>query len=144
LICTCSWAPHLKLCCSSISRWWGDLRCPPTGAWGSTKAGTPLVDENIYAAAATHVATSQHTEQSDFDAGQLRKALTLCCSIINNSNFVVCHRRWGYRTLGAVADVVEKYKAADIPLEVIWTDIDYMVRTSNTMRYISCYCCRFR
>jgi alpha-glucosidase (family GH31 glycosyl hydrolase) len=53
-------------------------------------------------------------------------------------------RRWGYRTLGAVADVVEKYKAADIPLEVIWTDIDYMVRTSNTMRYKSCYCCHFR
>jgi hypothetical protein len=100
---TCSWVPHLRLCCSSISRWWVDLRCPPTGAWGSTKAGEPLFDENIYAAAATHVATSQHTEQSGFDAGQLVKALSLCCSSIS---FVVCHRRWGYRTLGAVAVVV--------------------------------------
>jgi alpha-glucosidase (family GH31 glycosyl hydrolase) len=39
--------------------------------------------------------------------------------------------RWGYRTLGVVADVVEKYKAAGIPLEAIWTDIDYMVRMST-------------
>lgn len=34
--------------------------------------------------------------------------------------------RWGYLTLQETADVVSQYKAAGIPLEVMWNDIDYM------------------
>ncbi|KAM3431100.1 hypothetical protein MY4824_007301 [Beauveria thailandica] len=34
--------------------------------------------------------------------------------------------RWGYTTIDEVADVVANYSAAKIPLETMWTDIDYM------------------
>ncbi|CAN0870719.1 Alpha-xylosidase 1 [Linum grandiflorum] len=34
--------------------------------------------------------------------------------------------KWGYRNLTTVEDVVENYKKARIPLDVIWSDDDYM------------------
>lgn len=34
--------------------------------------------------------------------------------------------RYGYKSLAEVQAVVENYTAAEIPLEAIWTDIDYM------------------
>ncbi|XP_027364796.1 alpha-xylosidase 1-like [Abrus precatorius] len=34
--------------------------------------------------------------------------------------------RWGYHNLSIVEDVVENYKKAKIPLDVIWTDDDHM------------------
>ncbi len=36
--------------------------------------------------------------------------------------------KWGYHTLGALQAVVEGYRQAGVPLEVIWSDIDYMDR----------------
>jgi alpha-glucosidase (family GH31 glycosyl hydrolase) len=34
--------------------------------------------------------------------------------------------RWGYASVGDMKTVVAKYKAAQIPLETLWGDIDYM------------------
>ena len=34
--------------------------------------------------------------------------------------------RWGYKHVEELAEVVAAYKAADIPLDAMWTDIDYM------------------
>ena len=34
--------------------------------------------------------------------------------------------RYGYRSVVELREVVENYRAADIPLDVIWSDIDYM------------------
>ncbi|XP_024370567.1 alpha-xylosidase 1 isoform X2 [Physcomitrium patens] len=34
--------------------------------------------------------------------------------------------RWGYETIDEIKDVVANYKKANIPLDTIWNDIDYM------------------
>jgi alpha-glucosidase (family GH31 glycosyl hydrolase) len=36
--------------------------------------------------------------------------------------------KWGYNSLGALQEVVAGYQQAAVPLEVIWSDIDYMDR----------------
>lgn len=34
--------------------------------------------------------------------------------------------RWGYQNLSIVKEVVANYSANDLPLDVQWSDIDYM------------------
>lgn len=34
--------------------------------------------------------------------------------------------RWGYKTIGDVQTVVDKYRSNNIPLDTMWNDIDYM------------------
>ncbi|KAF2226293.1 putative alpha-glucosidase [Elsinoe ampelina] len=47
--------------------------------------------------------------------------------------------RYGYRDVYDVAGVIANYSAADIPLETMWTDIDYMdgraIFTTDPLRY---------
>lgn len=47
--------------------------------------------------------------------------------------------RWGYRTLGMLEAVVQRYHDAGIPLEAVWADIDHMDRfrdfTYDPQRY---------
>ena len=53
--------------------------------------------------------------------------------------FHQCH--WGWNTISDLKDVVEKYAAANIPLESIWNDIDlyqqHRVFTNDPIRYPS-------
>lgn len=35
--------------------------------------------------------------------------------------------RWGYKNITALKNVLDSYKKNDIPLDTIWSDIDYMV-----------------
>ena len=35
--------------------------------------------------------------------------------------------RWGYKNVSYLNNVIESYKKNDIPLDTIWSDIDYMV-----------------
>lgn len=34
--------------------------------------------------------------------------------------------RWGYVNVSMLEDVLKKYKENDIPLDALWSDIDYM------------------
>jgi len=34
--------------------------------------------------------------------------------------------RWGYQNIAALRDSLEGHKKHDIPIEVIWLDVDYM------------------
>lgn len=35
--------------------------------------------------------------------------------------------RWGYKNSSMLKDVIKGYENNDIPLDTIWSDIDYMV-----------------
>ena len=36
--------------------------------------------------------------------------------------------RWGYKTIGALNEVLTKFKENDLPIDTIWSDLDYMDR----------------
>ena len=34
--------------------------------------------------------------------------------------------RWGYHTVDVLTDVLNKFKENDLPIDTIWSDLDYM------------------
>lgn len=45
--------------------------------------------------------------------------------------YVMC--RWGYRDVDTLSQVVANYSAAGLPLETLWSDIEYMPKRFWTM-----------
>jgi alpha-glucosidase len=41
--------------------------------------------------------------------------------------------RWGYRDVDTLSQVVANYSAAGLPLETLWSDIEYMPKRFWTM-----------
>lgn len=50
----------------------------------------------------------------------------------------VCECRWGYRDSDTLAEVVSNYSAAGLPLETLWSDIEYMPKRFWTMEMDEC------
>ena len=39
--------------------------------------------------------------------------------------------RWGYSNLEKLSDVINNFRALDLPLDTIWSDIDYMIKKED-------------
>lgn len=39
---------------------------------------------------------------------------------------LICVCRWGWKDVESLDEVVQNYTAAGLPLEVVWSDIEYM------------------
>lgn len=48
--------------------------------------------------------------------------------------------RWGYRDVDTLAEVVANYSSAGLPLETLWSDIEYMPKRFWTMEMDECEC----
>jgi hypothetical protein len=46
--------------------------------------------------------------------------------------------RWGYQNISVLEEVVANYTAMDLPLEVVWSDIEYMSTRFWTMEFDEC------
>jgi alpha-glucosidase (family GH31 glycosyl hydrolase) len=58
---------------------------------------------------------------------------TLELSLVAAHTMLCC--RWGYANISVLEEVVANYTAVDLPLEVVWSDIEYMSTRFWTMEF---------
>lgn len=52
---------------------------------------------------------------------------------------VLCYAcRWGYANISVLEQVIANYSAAGLPLETVWSDIEYMPTRFWTMEFDPC------
>lgn len=56
------------------------------------------------------------------------------CTVALVAPCVACCR-WGYASVGVLAEVLANYSAAGLPLETLWSDIDYQANRFRSMEF---------
>jgi hypothetical protein len=68
------------------------------------------------------------------------RAMSMTQGPFNLYNIAHSVHRWGYANMSVMEQVVDNYTAAGLPLEVIWSDIEYMPTRFWTMEFDQCAC----